>query len=200
MLWIPQRHRQAPPPLRLPWGFIPVELILSFSQEDEGGFRGGAELCCFNFGFAALRLEPSSFVAMSCLYGRTLWSGCVWCPWRRKKKSTGNEPHGEEDVKLEFCFLAWQYKITCHTALSCCLFVFFNLKLLRLAPNLCWQYTMCYSYSFWCTQKNNTQATKKGKKNPIGTKWLFFFQHFQWTFLFYIHNNTQMHKANKSLK
>lgn len=120
-------------------------------------------------------------------------------PLKKKKKKNPLEMNHMARRTWSSSFVFLHGSIRLHVTLlwvAACLFVY--LKLLRLAPNLCWQYTMCYSYSCWCTQKNNTQATKRRKKNPIGTKWLFFFppKHFQWTFLFYIHNNTQMHKAN----
>lgn len=136
------------------------------------------------------------------LYGRdpfeqfcAMCRGKSWGAWKggvHWKRTTWREKRKAGDL-----FLAQQHNITCHTALSCC----FHLKLLHLAPNLCWEYTMKYPYSF-DAQRNDThkQKTNKTNKPKKSHRDEITFEFFFWNepssfFLF-----TIMHKRTKPTK
>lgn len=151
----------------------------------------------------ALQLCISNDIIHS--YELSLWQKPFWAVLchapEKSSRSYWKLTTWQEGHKAWILFLALQYDITCHSAyrcisLNCC----FYLKPLHLAPNFCWQYTMGYLYSccFLCKHKI---ITHKQLKNPIGTKWFFFFFYIfnePSSFFVYIHNNTQTHKANKT--
>lgn len=99
MFRFPQRHSRAPPPLHLPRGLSPVEVIFSFSQ---GG--GGTELCCFNFGFYDSAF-PNKIIHG---YGVVLMAEPLCAvPLKNPAGMTGNEPHDKKETWI--LFLALEY-------------------------------------------------------------------------------------------
>lgn len=164
MLWIPQQHSQTPPPLWLPWGggwgggLVPVEAIVQFLT---GRRRNRAVLFQLWLCDSCMSTRIVRGYELF-LMAETPLNGFVQRPEGRglkKTTKTKTKIHWKwttwrKGRKAGFCFFLARQHMTCHTALN----LLFYLKLLHLAPNLCWRYTMSYPYSFDAHRNDKTQA------------------------------------------